>query len=150
MFVVTIVVWAIQLIMVGQGLDQIHRQEIHATNFARPNTSCSARLMPLLQDRLVLSRRNPCFSLHTLHTLHTHTHIFIIFSGFKLSKGLSRSQSVDAVSCMALIIFDQGDPGRTQTERNAHAAHAFASSLSWKHMIYLIYFFIPWNTHKIT
>ena len=23
-----------------------------------------------------------------------------------------------------------GDPGRTQTERNAHAAHAFASSLS--------------------
>ena len=56
--------------------------------------------------------------------------LFIIFSGFKLSKGLSRSQSVDAVSCMALIIFDQGDPGRTQTERNAHAAHAFASSLS--------------------
>jgi hypothetical protein len=68
------------------------------------------------------------FTAHTAHT--TDTHIFIIFSGFKLSKGLSRSQSVDAVSCMALIIFDQGDPGRTQTERNAHAAHAFASSLS--------------------
>lgn len=75
MFVVTIVVWAIQLIMVGQVLDQIHRQD--------PRDPChefrSTEHILLCQVDATASRqagsepKKPM--LFTAHTAHTHTHL---------------------------------------------------------------------------